>query len=309
MPSPRAGGKALQSGDNLIYTLGYTDSTLFTGNNQSLTLPENYIYDGKEWKKSGKSLRSFSQTKIERGNKAYASVNSNIGISRDGLTYINTPVYDYGDTYTYNASTDTFKDTGYSYLGEDEVVATVVDNDIYAYDDIACITYKAEDAIDSGLIKISGVSNKHGKIKGTGKILPGSITTIKSRSNSGYYTTNLSASGIKATKNCARGMYLNIQSTKDIKVKAEYAKFKVKNKSHDRSIKVGEKYRIKTMISPKKAAKQWKLSYKSSNKKYATVSSKGVVTAKNAGKGKTVTITVKLKDSGKTVNKFKVTIR
>ena len=37
------------------------------------------------------------------------------------------------------------------------------------------------------------------------------------------------------------------------------------------------------------------MTYTSSNKKYATVSSKGLVKAKRAGKGRAVTITVKLK--------------
>ena len=42
------------------------------------------------------------------------------------------------------------------------------------------------------------------------------------------------------------------------------------------------------------------LKWSSSNKKYATVTSKGVVSTKKAGKGKIVTITAKAKDgSGK----------
>lgn len=61
---------------------------------------------------------------------------------------------------------------------------------------------------------------------------------------------------------------------------------------------------LKSVVSPSNARNK-AVNWSSSNKKYATVSSKGVVTAKKAGKGKTVTITAKAKDGS---NK-KATIR
>lgn len=64
------------------------------------------------------------------------------------------------------------------------------------------------------------------------------------------------------------------------------------------NVKVGKKVTIKATTTPKA-----KISYTSSNKKVATVSSKGVVTGKKAGKA---TITVKA--NGKTV-KVKVTVK
>lgn len=64
------------------------------------------------------------------------------------------------------------------------------------------------------------------------------------------------------------------------------------------SIKAGKKVKLKVTITPKKATNK-KVSWKTSNKKYATVSKKGVVKTKKAGKGKTVTITVKAKDKSK----------
>lgn len=64
-------------------------------------------------------------------------------------------------------------------------------------------------------------------------------------------------------------------------------------------MKAGKKVTLTTTITPTNATNK-KVAWTSSNKKYATVSSKGVVTAKKAGKGKTVTITAKAKDgSGK----------
>src|SRR3546814_6592675 len=60
-------------------------------------------------------------------------------------------------------------------------------------------------------------------------------------------------------------------------------------------------------LTPEKAANK-ALTWSSSNKKYASVNSKGVATMKKAGKGKTVTITAKAKDgSGKKASiKFRI---
>ena len=61
----------------------------------------------------------------------------------------------------------------------------------------------------------------------------------------------------------------------------------------------GEKVTLSYQVKPKKATNK-KVVWSSSNTKYATVNSKGVVTAKKAGIGKTVTITAKATDgSGK----------
>lgn len=64
-------------------------------------------------------------------------------------------------------------------------------------------------------------------------------------------------------------------------------------------IAAGKKTTLKANVSPAKATDR-SVAWSGSNSKYATVSSKGVVTTKSKGKGKTVTITAKAKDgSGK----------
>ena len=86
----------------------------------------------------------------------------------------------------------------------------------------------------------------------------------------------------------------NNKNTKKTKIKVKKIKLKAK-----KTLKAGKKLKIKATVTPKKATNK-KLTWKSSNKKYATVNSKGVVKAKKAGKGKTVKITAKAKDgSGK----------
>ena len=72
-----------------------------------------------------------------------------------------------------------------------------------------------------------------------------------------------------------------------------------------KTLTVGNKVKIKVKaVKPKKASKSVK--YKSSNKKIATVSSKGVVTAKKAGKA---TITVTSKKNKKAKAKVKITVK
>lgn len=64
-------------------------------------------------------------------------------------------------------------------------------------------------------------------------------------------------------------------------------------------IAAGKKTALKANVSPAKATDR-SVTWSCSNSKYASVSSKGVVTTKSKGKGKTVTITAKAKDgSGK----------
>lgn len=69
--------------------------------------------------------------------------------------------------------------------------------------------------------------------------------------------------------------------------------------SGKKNVKAGKKLKLKAIVQASKGANK-KLQWKSSNKKYATVSSSGKVTAKKAGKGKKVKITAMATDgSGK----------
>lgn len=74
---------------------------------------------------------------------------------------------------------------------------------------------------------------------------------------------------------------------------------KIKLSGISTKIAAGKKITLKAQILPANASNK-KVTWSTSNKKYATVNSKGVVTMKKKGAGKTVTITARAKDgSGK----------
>ena len=86
------------------------------------------------------------------------------------------------------------------------------------------------------------------------------------------------------------------QATVKIKIMKQAVK-KITLKAKSKTLKAGKKLTVKATVSPKGSSS--KLDWTSSNKKYATVNSKGVVTAKKAGKGKKVKITATATDSSK----------
>ncbi|MDO4553897.1 MAG: leucine-rich repeat protein [Lachnospiraceae bacterium] len=92
----------------------------------------------------------------------------------------------------------------------------------------------------------------------------------------------------------------NIKATKKIKIEKKDQKVtKVKVSGDSKYIAYGKKITLKAKVTPSYAANT-AVTWKSSNKRYASVSKKGVVTTKKAGRGKTVLITATAKDgSGK----------
>ena len=89
---------------------------------------------------------------------------------------------------------------------------------------------------------------------------------------------------------------------KNLTLTAKWTKIKVKKikiAGMSKQIAAGKKIKLKATVTPKTAANRT-VKWKSSNKKYATVNSKGVVTTRKAGKGKTVKIIATATDgSGK----------
>lgn len=82
---------------------------------------------------------------------------------------------------------------------------------------------------------------------------------------------------------------------------------KVTVKGESKKIAAGKKLKLTYTVAPVNADNR-RVVWKSSNKKYATVSAKGVVTTKKAGSGKRVIITAKAKDGSGKKATYKISI-
>ena len=138
-------------------------------------------------------------------------------------------------------------------------------------------------------------------------------------SNKKYAAVN--SKGVVTTKRAGKGKTVTIKATardgsnKYASVRIKIMKNAVKKvtiKNKPKTLKAGKKITLKTVV--KAEGKNGKtvnktLKWSSSNKKYAVVTSKGKVTAKRAGKGKTVTIRVVSTDGTNKKASVKIIIR
>ncbi len=146
------------------------------------------------------------------------------------------------------------------------------------------------------------------KVSLTAKLTPSKVTNSKlkwSTSNKKYAV--VSSKGVVTTKRAGAGKTVTITaratdgSRKQAKIRIKILKNAVKKITlkAPKTLTAGKKAKITAKVTAESGANKT-LVYSCSNKKYATVNSKGTVTAKKAGKGKTVTITVRAVDgSGK----------
>lgn len=88
---------------------------------------------------------------------------------------------------------------------------------------------------------------------------------------------------------------------------AKVAVTKITIKGESKKIAAGKKITLKANVTPEGATDK-SVTWSTSNKKYATVTAKGVVTTKKAGAGKSVTITATAKDGSGVKATYKITI-
>ena len=140
--------------------------------------------------------------------------------------------------------------------------------------------------------------------------------TVTWKSSNTKWAT-VSGKGVVSTKKAGAGKTVTITATaKDgsnvkgtIKIKImKNAVTKITLKAKSKKVKAGKKVTVKATVKTNGKKVNKKLTWKSSNTKWATVNSKGVVTTKKAGKGKTVTITATSTDGTKKSAKVKIKI-
>ena len=299
LPEGRAGGRALQSGGSLVYTLGYSAGQ----KNKTITeqkCPANLILRGTKWTVTKAELVpycGFSQ--ISRSGDSYLWYHGDIGLCSGGIAYMGIPADSLGDTFTYDVKADRYDATEYCHIDLNEGYYTfhgvVAGKRLYGADGSGD-AHRA--VLSSGLVKVKAPSYRGGKIVNAGKsVMPGSAVTLKAVPKKGYLLRSFTVNGRKVS-----GRSKTLRLTSDCSARASFVKAasKISLSRTKVTLKPGESFTLKAKVTPKDAYDR-SVTFRSGNTKYATVSSKGVVKAKRAGKGRTVTITVKAKDgSGKT---------
>ena len=171
-------------------------------------------------------------------------------------------------------------------------------------------------------LKLTGMSKKIAagkKITLTPTFSPADATNQKlvwSTSNKKYAT--VSSNGVVTTKKAGAGKTVtitattqdgsNIKATYKIKIVKHVVK-SIKITAKSKSVKAGKKLSLKAKVKTSGKTANKTLKWSSSNEKYATVSSKGVVKTKKASKGKTVKITAKATDGSGKKATFKIKIK
>ena len=170
-------------------------------------------------------------------------------------------------------------------------------------------------------IAISGITKKVAagkKIKLTAKVFPQNATNktvkwisenpkIAKVNNAGVVTVMKKTGGKKVTIKAVAADGSGIKASYKLTIMKDSVKsIKLKAK---KTVKAGKSLKVKATVKTTGKKVNKKLKWTSSNVKYATVSSKGVVKAKKAGKGKIVKITASSTDGSNKKKVIKIKIK
>lgn len=261
LAKPRAGGKAIQSGNNIVYTMGYPKYDGEVPPVEEQAYPPNLVFDGKKWTEKTATIEPYwlEKTVVRKG-KEYLCNGGSIGLIKGGIAYMGSPVLDYGDTFTYDIKKDEFKDTGYNFIDmieAPEMNGIVVGPNLYGY--FEGDTYRIN--VPSGLVSVSVSKTANGSISGNGGYMPGTTvkSTVKARKNFRIKTLKLNGKKVKLAKNTTSKVLTMKNITEDQYIGAAYEKykFKVKVKKKGKGKVTGGKTYIKgkTATIKVKAAK------------------------------------------------------
>lgn len=160
------------------------------------------------------------------------------------------------------------------------------------------ITGKSEVAKGKSIkLKVS-YKNVKGKVKWSIDTKSKKYATLKAKGNTATIKAKKKVGKVKVTVKVG-----SVKKTKTIQVVNPVKSIKLNAKK--KTLKVKKSFKLKAVIGPKNATNK-KVTYKSSNKKVATVNSSGKVTAKKKGKA---TITVTSKSNPKVKAKCKIVVK
>ncbi|MCR4691523.1 MAG: S8 family serine peptidase [Lachnospiraceae bacterium] len=302
LPETRYGGKALQTGNKLIYTLGYASDE----QESDLEYAANLIFDGANWKVS----KAGTIKALAGGDPV------GVGIVKGGLVYAGLPAEDLGDTFLYDSTADTFKDTGYNLNKEVFSLAKVV---VPARTAVYALLEGDEEGNSGGTLEMpiqNGFVNIKQNVTGSGLLTcpvanpPGNDIRVTAQAFEGNVIGSLTVDGknVAVPGNATTFTYTIPNLMKDAEVSVVFEEegyeyvldantLTVKGKTLKVNLsKIGKKGFV---IKKGKAYKftdmgQGELTYKLSSATKATAKAK-----KNKAKGASESVAVKLADKSK----------
>ncbi len=192
LPEARAGGKAMQSGSSLIYTMGYHTPIAKGSEGETFHFPANMTLKGKKWTLSSMDADSniapiYSEDTVTRGGKKYPVATAYVSAVKNGLAYTGMPAECYGDTFCYNASKDAYQDTGYQFCKDpysDIVLRGIAVGDkIYGFDEEFVYTAKAA---GSNLVTVKVKKKGKGSVSGSTAVVAGNNAVFQVKAKKGH---------------------------------------------------------------------------------------------------------------------------
>lgn len=328
LPEGRFAAKAVQTGNKLVLTLG-------GGSKKS---PKNMIFDGKNWTISKAEIILGDPVTYEESYKPVtpdtpeASMlpeyyTGDVSAVKGGLIYSNCQAEKYGDIFTYDIATDSYKATDFTMdkiFEEQAYVAGTLDDKFImmtsgkpVYDEILDFYLSGdyeiyEIPVNSANYRVTVKDNiEGGFISGCGLYNAGDSVQMQVALMDNFYLKSMKVDGksvaIKGNGNNTTYQIANIN--KDILVDVIYGAYvsEIQLDKSEFSLLAGNSYQLKTTVLPAQADNK-AVTYTSSDSKVVTVDSKGKITAKKTAGGKSAVITVRAKDRGTVVAKAKVTV-
>ncbi len=193
MPEGRCFAQAIQTGENLVLTLGAngTDNDI-----------ANMIYDGSDWTVSKEKIEVTSDVPdytytSSQGEVTIPVLSGQIGIIEDGIVYTDIQAEGLGDTFTYDVNDDQYESTGYSLdnsiSNADALVATTFQDKLYVlYSSSESAIGLCSIPVECGYVQVIDESDSLAYVDGAGYYVPGDTITLIAKlydDESGYITS------------------------------------------------------------------------------------------------------------------------
>lgn len=296
LPEGRAKGQAFRTtGDQLVYTLGYSDETKVDSDKaqpvNQIVAPKNLIFTGDEWIVSKHPAPVIRPKKINKNGIFYNSFEHCVGICAEGLVYAGAPTKNIGDTFIYDTQNDQYLPTDYQLYDDldfTKFTGIAVNNNFYG----STMDFSVEFPINPGTVTVKTPKYLGGYIRGANKpTIPGNTVFLKPIPKKNFFTRTFTVNGQKSNLN-GRKIYLesNIRATTSFGRKITSISVK-RTKVYMRP---GKTYKLYPKVYPTNATFK-QLTYKSSNPRYITVSPTGLIKTKRNAGGRSAIITIRAK--------------